>query len=434
MSKSTNFTKIYTIIQHEYLTKVKSKGFIISTLLGPIIMIALIAIPMLVTVLTQESTEKKIAVLDLTNKIGEKIVSRDATKYFLTNLSEDSLAESVRLGNIDGYMVIGSDIMKTGVVKVYTKGGGGLGFISSIEKNVGDILLKERLNSIGADAELVKLIESGVKVQTEKVTEEGTKKDNTTSFAAVGYVLGFIIYIMMLMYGQLVMSSVIEEKANRIIEVLVSSARPIEIMMGKVIGIGAVGLTQVLFWIIISLTLLKVGVPVFESMMSKPDIAISEMSHPANAAVAKSFVIPDISIWLAAGFLFYFLAGFFIYATLFAAIGSAVDQESDARQLSTVVTLPIIIPILFIGSVIMNPDGLLSIGLSLFPFFSPVLMIVRVAATEVPLWQIIASIILVFLTFWGCLWAAARIYRVGILMYGKKPRFSDIIKWVKLAK
>jgi ABC-2 type transport system permease protein len=216
---------------------------------------------------------------------------------------------------------------------------------------------------------------------------------------------------------------------------LASSARPFEIMMGKVIGIGAVGLTQVLFWVIISAVLLNFGGSIVGQFVG-PDTIMKQgmMSSVQHTSLPAGFELPYISPWLFVAFIFYFLSGYFLYATLFAAVGSAVDQESDAQQLQAPVSMMIVIPILFIGSVISNPDGVLSVVLSLFPFFSPMLMIVRLAATQVPVWQIILSVILMLSTFLGSVWVAARIYRVGILMYGKKPKFKDIFKWIRLAR
>jgi ABC-2 type transport system permease protein len=235
---------------------------------------------------------------------------------------------------------------------------------------------------------------------------------------------------MMLSYGGLVQRGVIEEKANRIIEIIASSARPYDIMMGKVIGIGAVGLTQMTIWVILSSLVMMAFGPIMH--LINPDVVNPPIAGAAQPGLPGGFDIPPLSPWLGLGFIFYFLSGYFLYATIYAAIGSAVDQESDAQQLSMPVTMLVVLPMLFISVVISNPDGTVSTILSLIPFFTPTLMIIRIAASEVPLWQIILSTVLMIGSFMGCIYVASKIYRVGILMYGKKPKFSELIKWVSI--
>jgi len=227
------------------------------------------------------------------------------------------------------------------------------------------------------------------------------------------------------------MRGVMEEKTNRIVEVLASSAKPYDIMMGKILGIGAMGLVQMVFWALLGTAIsMLAGTILLKLGLVDPDpAAMSAMQ--ANDGLPEGFTMPSISPWLGVAFVFYFLAGYFIYATLFAAVGSAVDQEQDAQQLQMPITLPIVIPILFIGNVISDPNGTLAVVMSLIPFFTPILMIVRVAAASVPLWQIVLSVILPILTFFGLVWVASRIYRIGIMSYGKKPTFRELAKWVR---
>ncbi len=439
MKKSNSRSKIMTIISHEYLTKVKSKGFIIATILGPLLMLAVIAVPVAVALLSGNDTEKRIAVLDKTElEIGKKIVSIDSKKFFIADRNESKLREQVLSEELDGFLIIPEDVIQSSKVTVFTRGGGGLGFISSIDMAASKVIRIERLKTAGADTNVIALVEKGVDVQTQKITQKGTEKDYTEVYAGVGYILGFVIYMMMLMYGSFVMRGVIEEKANRIVEVLASSAKPFDIMFGKVVGIGAVGLTQVLFWVLIAAVLMAVAGPLINMLspgtvqMAK-DVAMSSSTNP-QMQIPAGFEMPSVPVWLFVAFIFYFLSGYFIYSTLFAAVGSAVDQEQDAQQLMTPIMLPIIIPILLVTNVISNPDGILAIVLSLFLLFTPILMIVRVAATDVPFWQIATSVILLIATFFGALWLASRIYRTGILMYGKKPNFKDIARWIRLSK
>lgn len=434
MSNKTT-SKIWTIISHEYLTKVKSKGFIIGTLLAPLGIVLLYGIMIIVSVTSMDKTAMKIAILDYSGGIGKQLVTTDTSKFYLATKSEAELKNDLLQEKVDSYLIFPSDFMTKAEATVYTRGGGGLGFTNLIEKNTKDIVMNKKLKEINADSSVINLVEKGVLINTKKVTEEGTKEDYSQIFAFLGYFLGFVIYGLMFTYGAFVMRGVIEEKANRIVEVLASSAKPFEIMFGKVVGIGAVGLTQVLFWLILSSLLMMIGGGVASHFMEPHNMSqMSQPGAPNQNEMLQMLQNIHISPWIIIAFLYYFIAGYFIYSCLFAAVGSAVDQEQDAAQLQIPIMIPIIIPILFISNVMANPNGTLSTILSLIPFFTPILMIARIAAGQVPFWQIALSIVLTIGTFLGALWVAAKIYRVGILMYGKKPTFKDIIKWFSLAK
>lgn len=425
--KKTN-RKIFTIISHEYLIKVKSKGFIIGTFLGPLAMLLIVALPGVVAYFSADETSRKIAILDKTQIIGEQIVKTDTAKYFLTVKPEKELLKQVIEEKLDGYLVLDETAIQNGEATVYSLGGGGLGFMTSLEKNVGELIKLHRLKSAGASETVMKLMDSPINIISKKVSQKGEEKDYSGGLAMFGYILGFAIYMLMFIYGMMVMRGVIEEKSNRIVEIIASSAKPFEIMMGKVIGIGLVGLTQVSVWALLSSGILFiVGGGIATLMPHNP-----AMSAQSASMLPPGMEIPPITPGIAIAFIFYFLAGYFIYSTLFAAVGSAVDQEQDAQNLQLPITLPIIIPIMFIFNVMSNPDGNLAIALSLFPLFTPILMIVRIAAGHVPAWQIIASVILEFATFFGALWLAAKVYRIGILSYGKKPTFKEIFRWIKL--
>lgn len=433
--------KIVTIIQHEYTSRVKSKSFLLSTLLAPLGILLVIAVPVIMTLLSMEDTSKKISVIDYSENIGKILVNTDTSMYSYATENEDILRKKVLDGEIDGYLVIPENILSEGEVSVYTKSGSNLGFTNTLKDNLNGIIKNKRLVQANVNPEVIDFVQKSVKIETQKITKEGTEKDMSSVFAGVGYFLGFVIYILMFIYGAQVMRGVIEEKANRIVEVIASSAKPFQIMMGKVLGIGLVGLTQVLAWIALSAILLYAAGQIIPMFTDDPQAMAETMQSSAMAGQESTmpdlgplsdFQIPSIPFGLILAFVFYFLSGYFIYSTLFAAVGSAVDQEQDAAQLQAPITIPIIIPILVIFPVMNNPDVTWSVILSLIPFFSPILMIVRVAATDVPYWQGALSILLQFLTFFGALWIASKIYRVGILKYGKKPTFKDLFKWITL--
>jgi len=263
-------------------------------------------------------------------------------------------------------------------------------------------------------------------VVSRKITETGDETTDTLSMFIVGYVMCFIIYGAMFGYGAIIMRSVIEEKTSRIIEVITSSARPFELLMGKVLGVGAVGLTQFSIWAVSSSAIMA-GAGLFLAR----DMDTMAAAGSAAAATDAPFAMPEIGMGLWIGFVFFFLMGYLIYSALFAAVGSAADNETDTQQLMLPISLPIIIPMMLIGPVSSDPNSTLAVVSSLIPFFTPMLMPLRIAMTDVPLWQLGGSIVLMAGTFTGLIWLSARIYRVGILMYGKKASFKEMAKWIR---
>ena len=421
-----NWSKVCVILSREYTVRVRSRGFILSTLLGPVGLILIIALPVLVTLWTRDTSQRRLAVRDETGRIGAGLEARNPERYFVSTDPEAQLRARLLDGQLDGYLLIPADVLQAGRVQLYTRSGGGLALLEEVQRDVSELVRLERLREAGLDTALIARLQERVRLQTHRVTETGVERDRGAALAAVGYVLGFLIYMMMFIYGALVMRGVIEEKANRIIEVLASSARPFEIMMGKVLGIGLVGLTQILIWIVLGGGIVSGLAPLLLAFLP----AESGQIAPA-AAASTGWELPRIPGGLVLGFVGYFLSGYFLYATLFAAIGSAVDQESDAQQLQWPLTLPIILPMLLITNVMADPDGTLAVILSLVPFFAPILMVVRLAATSVPFWQVGLSALLILLTFLAGVWISARIYRIGILIYGKKPTFREILRWAR---
>lgn len=418
-------SKIGVIIGHEYLTRVRAKWFLLTTLLGPIGMIAVFAIPALMTIFAGDGRTGKVAILDESGTMAARIVASDTAAFVVADAPVETLRQRVLDEELQAWVVIPANVVDSGKVTMYSRGGSGLAFDKEIESAIEPFVVEARLQRAGVDTSVIDLVESGVNLRALKVTEGGIENDASTASAILGYVAGFAIYLLIFLYGTMVMRGVVEEKANRIVEIIASSVRPWDIMMGKVIGIGLVGLTQVTAWAVLGSAVASIaGTLVAPNMNIPPE---------AQAAMADGgFAIPSISFVDIGMTIFYFLAGYFLYATLFAAIGSAVDQEADANQLTFPVTIPVVLTMMFIGNVVADPNGTLSVVLSLFPLFSPILMTVRVAATDVPWWQILTSVVLTITMFFGCVWLAARIYRIGILSYGKKPSIKEIIRWTRL--
>ena len=429
--------KIWTIVKHEYLNKVRSKGFIISTVLTPLGLVLLLLVPAAIAYFTMTSTSGKeiIFINDKSNLVVSDLMKIDDSKYSKTTDSEQELKEKILAGEITAAVIFTENCVEDGRAKILVSEGLGLASIDRIRSDVNNVMKDLRLNAAGIEYETIKLVNSSVSFETVKVTSKGAVKDDSEIMSILSYVLAFVMYMLMFLYGSQVLMGVIEEKTNRIVEVLASSVSPFQIMFGKVVGIGAVGLTQVLLWILLGGGLMLIIGLVAAGVIS-PDLMTETVNanptaNPEMMAMLQSFEMPNISIWYIVGFIFYFLTGYFIFATLFAAAGATVDQMQDANSMTAPLSMLIIIPILLIPNITLNPEGTLAIVTSLFPFFAPILMMSRITAITVPTWQIILSILLQLGTFLLCLKFAAKIYRIGMLRYGKKASFKEIINWIR---
>jgi ABC-2 type transport system permease protein len=429
--------KISIIARSEYLRRVKSKGFIIATILAPVALLALIGVSVWVGVLTQDMSDRTVAIVDQTEVLGAALVERLPEGYTasIATVPEDSLQARVRRGELDGYFVLPPGLLDgEGEASYYSEGGGGFSAQFRLQDAVSDVVRRARLEAAGASAEVLDAAEERIGVRLVALTDEGEAEDRTWLYSGLGYAMGFIIYIAMFVYGAMVMRGVIEEKTNRIVEVVASSAKPFQLMMGKVLGIGAVGLTQFVLWVVLALAGLFVAGAVLGTMVDPATLAGAEAAEMQDLPFdPSSLSLSDIPFDLIAYFLLFFLGGYLLYGSLFAAVGSAVEQESDAQSLQAPILIPVILPALFLPFIADNPDAPMSVLLSLIPFFSPILMVVRAAATDVPFWQMAAALALLAAAFVGTIWIASRIYRVGILMYGKKASFRDLARWVRYA-
>jgi len=290
---------------------------------------------------------------------------------------------------------------------------------------------KIRLMSAGLTAEKVASSEVDLSLTSRTISREGEKQGSAFLAFALGYGMALLIYLMLTIYGSIVMQGVMEEKTNRIMEVMVSSVKPMQLMFGKIVAIGMVGLTQALIWIVL-MWLVWLG---FFFALPFMNITVPE-SDPGDLAGAAQIAfnlrqaVQSISPWLLPLFLLYFIGGFFIYGSLFAAVGSAADQPQDAQNLTFIPMIPQLVPIVFLGPIVANPTGPLAVTLSLIPLFSPTVMIMRVAAGGVETWEVILSLLLLVAGVWLVAWISARIYRVGVLLYGKKVTPAELVKWV----
>lgn len=420
-----DFAKLFIIIKREFLTRVRTKAFIVTTILVPLGLAALIFVPVLIQMFDSD-TSHKIAVVDNTNIVFAKLAEQDSVRYQdYSDTKIEDLRHMVMEGEIEGYLTINNkNINENKSVELVYGGGGGISLISSVEDDLQSVFRDVRLNQAKASAEIMDILETETELSTTKLTEEGEEESANTFFlSGLGYVMAFIVYGAIFGYGGYVMRSVIEEKSSRIIEVVASSAKPFELLLGKVLGIGTLGLTQFLIWVIAGAGLLSVSGP----------IAAMFMSSDATEAATSSPIpeIPEIDPLIGLYFIVFFMMGYLIYSAVLAAIGSAVDSESDTQQLMIPVMIPVIIAIIILPRVAVDPDSTFSVVSSLIPFFSPVLMIARIPITDVPFWEIGLSIVLMLGTFIGLMWLSAKIYSVGILSYGQSAGFKELMKWIR---
>lgn len=429
------------VLQREYYSIVAKKSFILTTLLSPIIMIALIAVPVLLMEFNR-SDAQVVTVIDQSGRYADKFVDSDDFKYsVLPDMSSSDMKERFMEadGDIYAILVIPKDIDQSHTVNIYSEKPVKMSLSREISDILGRSLSEAKINSYDIP-ELKKIIaESNISVEVKSHTwdESGESLSSSELATVTGLFLAFLTYMFVLMYGAMIMSSVVEDKTNRIVEVIISSCRPMELMLGKIVSIALVGLTQIAIWSV----LLSIGMFILSVtgiFTSSPDVAATMVAGGTQMPEMAAGEMPEIIqailgvnwLRLLGIFVLYFIGGYLLYASLFAAFGSAVDQQSDANQFTMPVMMVIIIALLIGQACMENPDGTLGVICSLIPFTSPIVMMIRLPY-NVPAWEIITSIALLYATAILFTWLAARIYRTGILMYGRKISFSEILRWVK---
>ncbi len=436
-------SNISIIIQREFNERVRKKSFIITTLLMPLLMVALMAAPALIMQFSR-GDEKRIAVIDESGLVAPRLESDEELRFEPTDLTTEEARRT--LTDRFGVLRIGGDILENpSDVKLYANSSSSLSVESSITDQIERILEAEKLKRYNIDnlQQILDEVKTTVTLQTfrnDKSQEEETHAQSSTVATVTGYVLGFILYMFLLIYGQMVMQSVIEEKNNRVLEVMVSSVRPFDLMMGKILGIASVAVVQVAIW---GVLICGIGAAVMPHLMP-PDVMASAqaMQQGMPDAAAASGMDPEMLQAVVAitdlGYivrifvclLLFVFGGYLFYSAMFAAVGSAVDNVQDASQLQTPITLPIILALLMMFAVIRDPNSQMAFWFSVIPFTSPIVMIVRIPY-DIPLWEIALSLAVLYASFVGMVWFAAKIYRVGIFMYGKKPTLGELFKWVR---
>ncbi len=435
--------KLRLIIAREYMSIVGRKSFILMTLGMPLLFIIIGAVPMLLGYLNDKgSPTQLISVVDETGRYGAALHSDEMYTYVIEEgMTATSAHEFYQKSGdgIDAMVIIPRDVDSTGMVNILSKGTITPALVTTVRSAIADTIESARLASMGIPnlQEMVDKAHVNVDVRSIKLSEEGEQESSTDIAMGLGLFLSLFTYMFVLMYGAMIMNSVIEEKTNRIVEVVVSSCRPFQLMLGKIIGVGLVGLTQMAIWIVMLVVVTMVAGSILGISGMASGSVTPETMAAAGAAAEQGFMdgfmrelysinFAPIILY----FILYFLGGYLLYSSLFAGLGSAVDQPSDSSQFMTPVMLIMIIA-LYAGIFCMeNPSGPTAVWCSIIPFTSPVVMMVRIPF-GVPAWQMLLSLVLLFGTALGITWIAARIYRRGILHYGKKASFGDLFKWIK---
>ncbi|HJX70340.1 MAG TPA: ABC transporter permease [Bacteroidales bacterium] len=449
-------SKIALIVQREYLSRVRKRSFIIMTIIGPLLFATFLILPAWLSQV-EDTGEKIIAVME-TDEYNEPrpdslrffdvIPDKENLKFEYVPAPLDALKRMLSLSKYDAILYIPYNVMNSETVELFVKRQPSLGIEVYITQSLEKYIYNLKLIKNNIPPEVLISVRTNIALKTIRLEKDGSFQEQNQQDIKrwIGYICGFLIYFFIFFFGSQVMRGVIEEKTSRIVEIIVSSVRPFQLMMGKIIGVGMVGLTQFLIWIILTSAIVIVmqqtlgnSRSMTESSELTPESIFeakpvqSQNAAPDETAEFHGYVkgfgeIPFLKVF--AAFLFYFLGGFLLYGSLFAAIGSAVDSETDTQQFMLPVTIPLILSFFIMISAFTNPEGQLAVIFSIIPLTSPVVMMGRIGF-DIPLIQIISSMLVLVLTFLGTTWFAGKIYRTGILMYGKKVSYKELWKWIR---
>lgn len=410
------------IISREYLERVKRKSFIITTLLVPVLMLVCMAAPALFMIFGAEE-ERNIAVIDDTAQIAPLL--RDTDEIHFSTIAGSSLDQARADEDYDAILVIGARAIDQpeGAITLYTRGAASMSTDVEVTGQLNRAIEDIRLRAYNIDniRQILKEVKSDITISTVRIdTTEDTETSSILSYF-LGMLMDMLLYMFILIYGQMVMTSIIEEKGNRVLEIVVSSVKPMTLMMGKIIGVGLVAITQILIWSVIAAAASGWLLPFLSAsteLSSEPAVAAAIQQLSDTGYVTSLFVY----------MILFFVGGYFFYSSIYAAIGSAVDNVQDGSQLSSIATMPVIIGIIASMSIIQNPNSALAFWVSVIPFTSPMAMMSRLPF-GVPLWQTLLSLGLLYACVVFLMWLCGKIYRIGIFMYGKKPTFVELIRW-----
>ena len=420
--------KLWLIIKREYVTRVRTKGFVIATIAFPLLFIGMIAFSVVVATRQTDHT-LKIAILDNAGGLAKSIASglddklpngrpavqvvRSYDQPLAEEKVREDLANQVRQAQLDGYLVVPRDALEVKAAEFHAKNMGDIRLSGSIRRAVSEAVIARGLSNRGVRIENLRNFVRGVDLTLVKVTKEGETEEKGQTFA-IAMIMAVALYMTLLIYGVTTMRSVLEEKTTRVVEILVASARPFQLLAGKILGVAGVALTQYLIWTISAAVLGVYGT------------ALAAAFRPGTSVPAIHLPLP-----LLAYLFLFFLGGYLLYASLFAAAGAMVSNEQDMQQAQLPVTMLIVLSFILFNVILRNSNSALSVVLSIIPFFSPILMVLRISIQTPPFWQIGLSLLVLALTTLGMVQLSAKIYRVGVLMYGKRPSLVEVFRWLR---
>lgn len=431
------------IIMREFKERVYKKSFIITTLLMPLFMLALSAAPAVIMFFVRGET-KAVSVIDQSGIVAPQLESGDDIQFVVIEDGDlqTELKKSLESEEF-GVLFIGSDIVENpNNIQLYTNQSSSMLIEEAIAGQVEEIIEAERLKAlnVGDLKRILEQVEVNINLSTFRNGAEQSEATSSAASSFVGIALGFVLYFFLVVYGSIVMQSIIEEKNSRILEVLVSTVRPFDMMMGKILGVASVALTQIAIW---GVLLIVISAAVIPAVM--PDDILAGV-EAVRAGADAATMVPDMDIEAIAALssimdtgyisqivlllLLFMMGGFLLYAAMYAAIGASVDQVQDAQQLTTPVMIPIIFAFIILTMVMNDPNSPLVVWCSMIPFTAPIVMMGRIPS-GIPTWEVVTSLVLLYATFIVMVWLAGKIYRVGIFMHGKKPTFKELYKWIR---
>lgn len=420
--------KVWAVIRREFIERVRTKWFLVSTILGPIFMIAMAVLPGLL--LSKGSGVSSIVIVDEnTGQLASRVqtqVTRSG-KFSVRMLESDpdrrtavmdSLTREVQRENVDGYLVLSNATLESGIAEYRGRNVSSLSDIAIMERAVRQSLTVERLSRRGVDPAVVQEATTGISLQTLRISRRGATSESGTATFFLGYAMALILYIVTLAYGITVMRSVVQEKQDRVIELLISSLNPFQLMLGKVFGVGGVGLLQMLIWTSVGALTMKYRTSVL-TMLGVPQAAVAQ------------FRMPTLSLDMIGLVLVYFLLGYLFYSALFAMVGAAVNSETEAGQAQQPVMMLLVVSLLVSIGALGNASGPIGFWGSIVPFSAPIVMPVRMATSDVNTGEVLMSLALMVVSTALVIWFAGRVYRIGILMYGKRPTIKELFRWAR---
>ena len=420
--------KVWAVVRREFVERVRSRWFLISTVLGPVFMIVVTVLPALLA--GSGGGARHIALLDegsgtLADRLVTQLETGNQFRVDRVTATEGGapaamaeLTSRVQANAIEGFLVVSGSTLESGKLEYRGRNVSSIRDVALLQSAARQAVMMERLTRRGVDPAIVQESEARISMTTLRISKRGTTGETSEAAFFLAYIIGFVMYMAIFLYSVNVMRSVLEEKQTRIIEVLVSSLRPFQLLLGKVVGVGAVGLLQMGIWGAAAAALIRYR-----------DVVFGLFKVPAQQAALIQ--LPAIGTGLVAMVLAYFLLGYLLYSAMFAVVGATVSTDSEAQQAQMPVVMLLIPGILVFPAVLNDPAGSLSTVMGLVPFWSPIIMPIRAAAADVPAGEVAASLAVLAVTVVAVVWVAARIYRVGILMYGKRPGFGELVRWAR---